>query len=176
MQYSSTKWETGRQNVGNLKEIEYFQSFYPVSMKQLQTYVAAECDRMEYPNSPMYDEYPDRTMIHQVCRNICRNIPEEMSRGLTNASSSYGEEYEWNDTDVEKVEIYELTQMQQMHHGRPPGPPPWGPPPWGPPPRPPAPPRPPHHGPGRPDWKEDIVRVLLLNEMQRRRCGTGHCF
>lgn len=145
MHYSSTKWEMGRQNSENLREIEYFQGFYPVSMKRLQTYVAAECDRMDYPHSPMYDEYPDRMMIHQVCRNICRNIPEEVGRGLMDTSFSYGTECGVSDTEVEKVEIYELIRGQQLNHGR-------------------------------PNWMEDIVRILLLNEMQRRRCRYGGCF
>ncbi len=66
--------------------------------------------------------------------------------------------------------------------GRPPGgPPPWGPPPgsrppggpppWGPPPgsRPPSPPPP------RDNWLADIVKVLFMNEIQRRRCHMGRC-
>ena len=71
--------------------------------------------------------------------------------------------------------------------GRPPGgPPPWGPPPggpppggrlpggpppWGPPPggRPPE--RPPHHN----SWLSDIVKVLFMDELQRRRCRSGVC-
>lgn len=58
--------------------------------------------------------------------------------------------------------------------GPPPGPPPWGrppggPPPWGPPPGPP-PGRPPHRG-----LLSDIVKVLIMNEFQRRRCQVGLC-
>ncbi len=63
--------------------------------------------------------------------------------------------------------------------GPPPGPPPWGrppggPPPWGPPPGPPPwgrpPGRPPHRG-----LLSDIVKVLIMNEFQRRRCQVGLC-
>ncbi len=72
--------------------------------------------------------------------------------------------------------------------GPPPGPPPWGrppggPPPWGPPPGPPPwgpPPGPPPWGrpPGRPPHRgllSDIVKVLIMNEFQRRRCQVGLC-
>ncbi len=66
--------------------------------------------------------------------------------------------------------------------GPPPGPhPPGGPPPWGPPPGPHPPGGPPPWGPppGNPpvggSLIPDIVKVLLLNELQRRRCRTGRC-
>ncbi|EFC98654.1 hypothetical protein CLOSTHATH_03157, partial [Hungatella hathewayi DSM 13479] len=43
------------------------------------------------------------------------------------------------------------------------------------PPRPqPQPPRPPQN-PGN-NWLNDIVKILLLNEMHRRRCRSGICF
>lgn len=205
MQYSSTKWEDNRYGGQRLEDVEYFQSFYPESMKTLRTYVIVECDKMDYPGSPMYDEYPDEIMVHQTCRNICRNIPEEVGRGLRDAAPMYGASCTDN-TEVEEVEIYELLQGQQLNQRKPWGPPPrtpWNfpprppvgppaePPHWGPPPRPPArpphwgaPPRPPswgppprpHPKPDRPNWMEDIIRILFLNELQRRRCKGGRCF
>ncbi len=62
--------------------------------------------------------------------------------------------------------------------GRPPGPPPG---PWNPPPgpgRPPGPPpgRPPQRPPSSPGgWLGDMIQVLLMNEIQKRRCRTGRC-
>lgn len=203
MQYSSIKQEDNWQDGQSLQDIEYFQAFYPESMKRLQTYVAAECDKMDYKGSPMYDEYPDRVMMNQMCDSICRSIPDNigvsaMNNPMCDMSSAC------ESSEVEEVEIYELLHGQQLgrrghgrppqgppsdppHWGPPPGPPHWGPPPgppsWGPPPGPPPwgpPPGPPSWGPpprpGRPNWTNDIVRVLLLNELQRRRCRNGRCF
>lgn len=202
MQYSAIKREDNWQDGQSLQDIEYFQSFYPESMKRLQAYVAAECDKMDYQGSPMYDEYPDRVMINRMCDSICRGIPDDMSRCLMDTKPLPGMSCaSCGNTEVEEVEIYELLQGQQLGYGgqgrppwgpppgpRPPqGPPPWGPPPgprppqgpppWGPPPgpRPPWGP-PPRPQPGRPNWMNDIVRVLLLNELQRRRCRNGRCF
>ena len=152
MQYSAIKPESSWKPDRRLEEIEYFQSCYPESMKQLQTYVAAECDQMDYPDSPIYDEYPDQTMIRQVCQRICNSIPEEVGRCLREAAPLTGVAKEPASTEVEEVEVYEVMQR------RPPqGPPPWGspprppqgPPPWGPPPRPPQGP-PPWGPPSRP--------------------------
>ena len=167
MQYSAMKPENGWQPDRRLEEMEYFQSCYPESMKQLQTYVAAECDKMDYPNSPIYDEYPDQTMIRQVCQKICNSIPEEVGRCLREAAPLQGLAKGSDGTEVEEVEVYEVMQRRPPQ-GPPPrpsqGPPPWGPPPrppqgpppWGPPPRPPQgpppwgpPPRPPQ---GPPPW------------------------
>ena len=82
MQYSSFKQKDNWQEGQSLRDIEYFQAFYPESMKRLQTFVAAECDKMDYDGSPIYDEYPDRVMISQLCDNICRKIPDQMSAGF----------------------------------------------------------------------------------------------
>lgn len=41
-------------------DFEYLKSMYPDVPKRLLPYVEEECDRMEYENSMMYDEYPDR--------------------------------------------------------------------------------------------------------------------
>ena len=188
-----------------IQEMEYFQSIYPQSIKQLQRYVSEECDRMDYKGSPMYDEYPDMLAIEQACRRICSRIPELGESGDGEESGGG-----WEEMDAEPVEIYEIAPSRPPQSpppwgtpGRPPqSPPSWGTPgrppqdplPWGPPGRPPQEPpgRPPQGSPGRPPqgsppwgppprpsrgstWMEDIVRVLLGNEMQNRRCRTGLC-
>lgn len=158
MQYSAIKPESPWKPDRRLEEMEYFQSCYPESMKQLQTYVSAECDKMDYPNSPIYDEYPDRTMICQVCQKICCSIPDEIGGCLRQAAMPRAMEQERPGTEVEEVEVYEVMQRR----------PPQGPPPWGPPPRPPQ-------GPPGSNWLDDVVRLLFLNELQNRRCRNGRC-
>ena len=39
--------------------------------------VEAECDRMDYRGSMMYDEFPDRLMMEHTCRNIARQYGRE---------------------------------------------------------------------------------------------------
>lgn len=208
--YSSEARREHLPDQNRIREMEYFQSIYPQSIKLLQRYVTEECDRMDYKGSPMYDEYPDRLMIEQTCEKICRRISEVSPDKETQIGEASGESTEW-DLDAEQVEIYEAgkkaqsssvqeedaeeVREQQLEERnltleRPPqGPPPWGspgrppqgPPPWGPPGRPPQ--GPPPWRPGRPgqrpsnrsNWLEDIIRVLLTNEMQNRRCRAGLC-
>ena len=43
---------------------------YPLMARRLQPYVEECCDRLEYEGSMMYDEYPDRLMLRQICKRI----------------------------------------------------------------------------------------------------------
>lgn len=56
------------------KDLERMKELYPQDVKKIQKYVDEECDRMEYEGSIMFDEYPDRTMLNIVCRNIMDKI------------------------------------------------------------------------------------------------------
>lgn len=253
------------------RDIEYFQGMYPRRIKELQKYVARQCDIMDYAGSPIYDEFPDAVMIDQTCRVICESLPAEWQQN--GAADSGNPEKE---TDEELAELYKVgdppkeIQQQSIEEmsgppgsmpgwnppfgppggppgwnpppgppgwnpppgppgnrpGKPPGPPggppgwnpppgppggppgwnpppgppggppgwnpppgpPGGPPGWNPPPGPPGgppgwnppsgprPPRNPHDSlPGPGNWIPDIIKVLFMNELQRRRCRSGLC-
>lgn len=147
------------------RDMEYFQGMYPQRIKELQRYVVEQCDAMDYSGSPIYDEFPEVLMIEQACRAVCGRIPQEWTTGEETES-------EWS-KEVKK-ETYGAQEVQAMQN-RPGDPPPWGRPPGGPPPwgRPPGGPLPenPHHD----NWLSDIVKILFMNELQRRRCRMGKC-
>ncbi|WP_313070862.1 hypothetical protein [Lacrimispora sp.] len=212
-----------------VQDLEYLQGLYPGHIKRLQEYVVSACDHLDYKSSPIYDEFPDRILIHQICDSICSQIltdgilaegqlPEEEREAFDPGNSSVEIE-EWGEEANER----ELLSKQNSNSWGPPGPnrpwgPPWGPPPgpnrpWGPPWGPPGPNRPwgPSWGPNQPcgnpwgppcknpwgpypgsnqpwgppwdgprpgknnPWLTDVVSVLLLNEMHRRRCASGRC-
>lgn len=55
---------------------------YPDMARRLQPYVEAECDRLEYEGSRMYDEYPDSYMLQKIQSRIyaqARQLEQEMS-------------------------------------------------------------------------------------------------
>ena len=181
-----------------IRDMEYFQGMYPRRIREIQKYVVQQCDAMDYAGSPIYDEYPDSLMIDQICHTICEKIPEdwmeaeEISKEEAFAQTEEVEPKKIDETielaqeeQKEEEENPEVEIMQREPGGRPPGgPPPWGPPPgpppwgrppggpppWGPPPGPPPWGRPPHRG-----LLSDIVKVLIMNEFQRRRCQVGLC-
>ena len=41
------------------------QELYPLMARRLQPYVEEVCNRLEYPGSMMYDEYPDRLSLYR---------------------------------------------------------------------------------------------------------------
>lgn len=43
---------------------------YPLMAKRLQPYVEEVCNRLEYPGSMMYDEYPDRLSLLRKAREV----------------------------------------------------------------------------------------------------------
>jgi hypothetical protein len=66
-----------------VQDLEYLQGMYPGHMKRLQEYVVSACDHLDYKNSPMYDEFPDRMMINQICEQIRKGgiLMDEITEG-----------------------------------------------------------------------------------------------
>lgn len=184
-----------------VKDLEYLQGLYPGHMKSLHEYVVSACDHLDYKNSPMYDEYPDRLLVNQVCDSICSQIRkdgtilDEQIMGTGDTEQKTKQKPEKPDWESDGTEGIDLLAQQGYTWGPPPGHrPPWGPPPghrpppgpkqpWGPPPgstwcpRPPCGPPPGHRPPydSGNNWLSDVVAVLFLNEMHRRRCRSGRC-
>lgn len=52
---------------------EYLKSLYPDMPRRILPYVEEECDRMEYENSMIYDQYPDKLQLRLMCRRACEN-------------------------------------------------------------------------------------------------------
>ena len=52
------------------RDFEYMKSMYPDLAKKILPHVEAECDRMEYQNSMMYDEYPDKLQLRMMCSRV----------------------------------------------------------------------------------------------------------
>ncbi|WP_124065854.1 hypothetical protein [Clostridium sp. E02] len=185
------------------EDLEFLQGMYPTHMKCLQEYVIAACDHLDYKDSPLYDEFPDRILINQICDSICAKVLEDgvfAEEGIFESEDSTQEamgKMESMNWDTDEIEETPLTASQRSSWGPSPGPP-WGrpgprPPKWGPGKRPPhcgygpgqppcgprrrPEPRPPYWGPppGKNNWVNDIISVLLLNEVHRRRCRSGRC-
>lgn len=54
----------------NRRDYEYMKWMYPDVAKKILPYIEDECDRMEYDNSVMFDEYPDQLQLHFMCGRI----------------------------------------------------------------------------------------------------------
>ncbi len=68
-------WEEERMQE---RENQLMRSFYPKTARKIQEKVEEECDRMDYPGSFLYDEYPDKFMMEQMCRRVRESMEPEM--------------------------------------------------------------------------------------------------
>lgn len=58
------------------REIQLMKSYYPQAARRIQERVEAECERLDYEGSMLYDEYPDKYMLHHICSRIREDIME----------------------------------------------------------------------------------------------------
>ena len=55
-------------------DFEYMKSMYPDTAKRILPYVEEECGRMEYENSMVYDQCPDKLQLRLMCRRVYDNV------------------------------------------------------------------------------------------------------
>lgn len=67
-------------NVDEDAQFEYFKTMYPVSIRKMQNIVDEACDKMEYDNSIMYDEYPDKVMIRKKSKELVEKATKEYGK------------------------------------------------------------------------------------------------
>ena len=70
-------WGRSMEEQQEARERQRMQSYYSRTASDLQRLVEAECDRMDYRGSMMYDEFPDRLMMEHTCRNVPEAEQEE---------------------------------------------------------------------------------------------------
>ena len=70
-------WGRSMEEQQEARERQRMQSYYSRTASDLQRLVEAECDRMDYRGSMMYDELPDRQMMEHTSRNIARQYGRE---------------------------------------------------------------------------------------------------
>lgn len=62
-------------------EMDYLRGIYPSAAKRKQVLAEEACDLLEYPGSPMYDEYPDREFLYRELVKVRERHPEETMGG-----------------------------------------------------------------------------------------------
>ena len=62
-------------------EMDYLRGLYPSAAKRKQVLAEEACYLLEYPGSPMYDEYPDREFLYRELSKVRQRHPEETAGG-----------------------------------------------------------------------------------------------
>ena len=99
------------------RDIEYLRSMYPDIPKRLLPYVEEECDRMEYANSMMYDQYPDKLQLKLMCSRICDNAGRH-ERFCTEGDADGGKMEAQSLRDLVEVILYQELYRRRCDHRR----------------------------------------------------------
>ena len=99
------------------RDIEYLRSMYPDIPKRLLPYVEEECDRMEYENSMMYDQYPDKLQPKLMCSRICDNAGRH-ERFCTEGDADGGKMEAQSLRDLVEVILYQELYRRRCDHRR----------------------------------------------------------
>lgn len=60
----------------NQRDYEYMKQLYPKRLQKIKSMIEEECDKLEYEGSMMFDEYPDRLSLLQLCKRIEQQAQE----------------------------------------------------------------------------------------------------
>lgn len=95
-------------------ELSYWKSIYPEKVKGIQQRVEDICEQMEYINSPMYDEYPDRVYL----RMLGNRIYDEMAEEETELESKEIKVKKRPERNPWMRDIIDVLLFQEMHRRR----------------------------------------------------------
>ena len=100
-----------RQDNKTARDIEYMRELYPQEAKRLLVKIGEVLDRMDYEESMIYDEYPDRWQLYRLAESIVKI--------LKNEAEEKGEEYskekwEWI-SDMVQVLLFD--EIFNRRHG-----------------------------------------------------------
>lgn len=87
-------------------DMRRLQELYPVMAKRIQPYVSDVCDRLEYPGSMMYDEYPDKLSLYRRAKEVWEEVEKAEDFGDT--------KIEWEDVE----DLIGVLLLQEMLHRR----------------------------------------------------------
>ena len=61
------------------REFDLMKSYYPETARKIREKVEEECQLMDYEGSRLYDEHPDKFMMHRLYRQIRSQVDGEMA-------------------------------------------------------------------------------------------------
>jgi len=106
-------------------ELAYWKSIYPEKVKRIQQKVEEICEEMEYVNSPMYDEYPDRVYLRNLGNRIYESVMEaetdletEEQRPLRQPDFISGPQRHHPPENSWRRNLIDVLLFQEMHRRR----------------------------------------------------------
>ena len=94
------------------RDIEYLREMYPAEAKKLLIRIAEILDRMDYEESMIYDEYPDRWQLYRLAESIVMILKNE---AMDKGEDIKPEKWEWI-SDMVQVLLFD--EIFNRRHGQ----------------------------------------------------------
>jgi hypothetical protein len=96
------------------KDRMYFMELYPAQWQLIQQRVEEVIDTLDYPGSPIYDEYPDRMRMYGLIDSIYNQLVKELENAQ-NPSENQTMMSMWSDKDCLKSAIQILLYQEILY-------------------------------------------------------------
>lgn len=93
------------------RDMEYLREMYPQEAKKLLARIGEVIDRVDYEESMIYDEYPDRWQLYRLAENIVKILKNEANE----QGETYSEE-KWNWMS-DMVQVLLFDEIFKRRHG-----------------------------------------------------------
>lgn len=93
------------------RDIEYLRELYPVEAKKLLARISEILDQMDYEESMIYDEYPDRWSLYRLAESIVTILKND---AIENGEEHSDEHWEWV-SDMVQVLLFD--EIFNRRHG-----------------------------------------------------------
>ncbi len=107
----------GQEEDVSIRDLEYLQQMYPAEAKKYQKVIAGILDKLDYEDSMIYDEYPDRWQLYKLSQDILQRIRREEEK--KNPQEEIQEE-KWKSVSdlIQLILFYEIYKRRQGRSGR----------------------------------------------------------
>lgn len=93
------------------RDIDYLREMYPAEAKKLLTRISEILDTMDYEESMIYDEYPDRWQLYRLAESIVQILKNESAQKEEEVSD---EKWEWIS---DMVQLLLFDEIFNRRHG-----------------------------------------------------------
>lgn len=94
------------------RDIEYLREMYPAEAKKFLERITEILDRMDYEESMIYDEYPDRWQLYRLAESIVTILKNEAEEKEEEVKQ---EKWEWIS---DMVQVLLLDEIFNRRHGK----------------------------------------------------------
>lgn len=94
-----------------MRDLEYWQQMYPADVKKYQKKISDLLDKIDYQDSLIYDEYPDKLALGQLQKQIIASLKKEMTDAISDEISE--EKWDFLEDLILVILFYEIYKRRR---------------------------------------------------------------